>query len=330
MNKQFQSKESGAPEPDIQMLEVNGLTMKVTSMGSGPLVVLCHGFPELAISWRSQIAALAGAGYRAVAPDMRGFGGTTAPSDVSDYTMLHLVGDMVELVGALGEQQAVIIGHDWGAPVAWNCALLRPDLFTAVVGMSVPFVPTGRTDVLSSLSLVGIENFYLQYFQTPGVAEAELERDVAASIRRIHYSASGNGPDTAIFGMLQTGKGFLDNTVEPETLPTWLSEQDIAQYAAEFSRTGFRGGLNWYRNMTRSWELMTPWRGQVIHQPSLFIAGACDDVLKFPNALTNVDNFSVTLPNMRGCHILPEAGHWIQREQATVVNNLLIEFLDSR
>lgn len=327
--KQGKSAVSALSEPSIEMLQVNGLTMKVTSMGLGPLVVLCHGFPELAISWRSQISALAAAGYRAVAPDMRGFGGTTAPSDVSDYTMLHLVGDMVELVGALGEKQATIIGHDWGAPVAWNCALLRPDLFIAVVGMSVPFAPVGATDILSNLRLAGIDDFYLQYFQTPGVAEAELERDVSASIRQIHYSASGNGPDTTTFGMLQSGKGILDNTVEPETLPDWLSEQDIAQYAAEFSRTGFRGGLNWYRNITRSWELMKPWRGQVIHQPSLFIAGERDDVLKFPNALANVDNFSATLPGIRGCHVLPEAGHWIQRERATVVNTLLIEFLDS-
>jgi pimeloyl-ACP methyl ester carboxylesterase len=328
MTKQIQSTETGLSEPDFQMLEVNGLTMKVTSMGSGPLVVLCHGFPELAISWRSQIVALAGAGYRVVAPDMRGFGGTTAPPEISDYTMLHLVGDIVELVGVLGEKHAVIMGHDWGAPVAWGCALLRPDIFTAVVGMSVPFVPTGRTDILSSLRSVGIDNFYLQYFQTPGVAEAELEQDVAASIRRIYYSASGNGPDTVIFGMLQSGKGFLDNTVEPEILPAWLTEQDIEEYTAEFSRTGFRGGLNWYRNLSRSWELMTPWRGQVIHQPSFFIAGESDDVLKFPNTQANIDNFSVTLPGMRGCHIIPEAGHWIQRERAEQVNHLLIEFLD--
>jgi|TARA_R110001583_G_scaffold95189_1_gene238878 pimeloyl-ACP methyl ester carboxylesterase len=329
MNKQIQSTEYGLPEPDIQMLKVNGLTMKVTSMGSGPLVVLCHGFPELAISWRSQIAALAAAGYRAVAPDMRGYGGTTAPKDVNAYTMLHLVGDMVELVGALGEKQAVIIGHDWGAPVAWSCALLRPDLFNAVVGMSVPYVPTGSKDILSYLRYAGIDNFYLQYFQTPGVAEVELERDVTASIRQIHYSASGNGPDSITFGMLQSGKGFLNNTVEPETLPDWLSEHDIEEYASEFSRTGFHGGLNWYRNITHSWELMAPWRGQVIHQPSLFIAGECDDVLKFPNSQASIDNFTVTLPNMSGCHIIPEAGHWIQRERATVVSKLLIEFLDS-
>jgi len=328
MNKQMQPTEPELPKLEMRIVKVNGIHMKVTSMGSGPLVVLCQGFPELAISWRSQIAALAAAGYRAVAPDMRGYGGTTAPSEVSAYTMLHLVGDMVELVNALGEKHAVIIGHDWGALVAWNCALLRPDLFKAVVGMSVPFVPIGSSDILSYLRNAGINNFYLQYFQTPGVAEAELERDVATSIRKIHFNASGDGPKTITFGMLQSGKGILDSTVEPKTLPSWLSDQDIEQYALEFSKTGFRGGLNWYRNISLSWELMAPWRGQVIHQPSLFIAGECDDVLKFPNSQASIDNFTVTLPNMSGCHIIPEAGHWIQRERATVVNKLLIEFLD--
>ncbi len=327
MDTHVQSSGLADAGPDIQTLEANGLTMKVASMGSGPLVLLCHGFPELAISWRGQMAALAAAGYRAVAPDMRGYGGTTAPSDPVDYTVLHLAGDMVELVHALGEKQAVIVGHDWGAIVAWTSALLRPDIFTSVVGMSVPFVPVASTDVLSDLHHAGIDDFYLQYFQTPGVAEAELEKDVEASIRRMHFSASGDGPDTVTFGMLQPGKGILNNTVEPEILPAWLSEQDIAEYASEFRRTGFSGGLNWYRNITRTWELMTPWRGMVIHQPSLFIAGETDDVLKFPNAQANIDNFSHTLPGMRGCHILPNAGHWIQRERSTAVNELLIEFL---
>ena len=314
-------------EPTLQTLDVNGLRMQVASQGSGPLVLLCHGFPELWISWRAQLAALADAGYRAVAPDMRGYGGTTPPDDAAAYTMLHLVGDMVELVRALGEQQAVIVGHDWGAPVAWNAALLRPDIFRAVVGMSVPFSPHGRVEMLSALRKAGVHHFYMQYFQTPGVAEAELERDAVASIRKIHFNGSGDGPDRAAFGMLEPGKGFLDDMVEPQTLPPWLSAADIAYYGAEFSRTGFRGGLNWYRNITRSWELLAPWRGMVIRQPSMFIAGARDAVLKFPNSQAQIANFTTTLPALRGCHILDGAGHWIQRERAVAVNALLLEFL---
>ena len=319
-------------EPSLQTLDVNGLRMQVATQGSGPLVLLCHGFPELWISWRAQLSALAAAGYRAVAPDMRGYGGTTAPEDPTAYTLLHLVGDMVELVKQLqapGEKQAVIIGHDWGAPVAWNSAMLRPDLFRAVVGMSVPFSPPGPVNLLEGLRKAGINTFYMQYFQTPGVAEAELERDVATSIRRINYNGSGDGPDRTAFGLLKPNQGFLDDLVEPETLPSWLSPEDVAYFVDEFSRTGFRGGLNWYRNITRSWELLAPWRGTVIRQPSMFIAGARDDVLKFPSSQPQIANFANTLPGLRGCHILEGAGHWIQRERASVVNDLLVKFLNS-
>lgn len=320
----------GEPSVAMQTLDVNGLRMQVATQGSGPLVLLCHGFPELWVSWRAQLAALAAAGYRAVAPDMRGYGGTSAPGDAAAYSQLHLVGDMVELVRALKETQAVIVGHDWGAPVAWNAALLRPDVFRAVVGMSVPFAPPGRVEMLAALGQAGIHNFYLQYFQTPGLAEAELERDVGASIRRIHFSASGEGQallGRPVFGALATDKGFLGHLIEPPRPPDWWHEADIAHYIAEFRRTGFRGGLNWYRNITRSWELLAPWRGQVIRQPSMFIAGASDDVLKFPSSKPQIDNFSKTLPGLRGCHILEGAGHWIQRERAHAVSDHLIDFL---
>jgi len=317
-------------KPTLKNLKVNGLEMQIAMQGNGPLVLLCHGFPELWISWRAQLQALADAGYRAVAPDMRGYGGTTAPEDDAAYTLLHLVGDMVDLVTQLepsGARKAVIVGHDWGAPVAWNSAMLRPDIFRAVVGMSVPFSPPGPIDVLSALRNAGIHHFYLQYFQKPGVAETELERDVTSSIRRIHFNGSGDGPDKVAFGMLKPDGGLLDELVEPATLPSWLTCEDISYYAEEFGRTGFRGGLNWYRNMTRSWQLMAPWRGEIIRQPSMFIAGARDDVLKFPNSQAQIANFPTTLPGSRGCHILEGAGHWIQRERASTVNELLLRFL---
>ena len=314
-------------EPQLRALQINGIRMHVAEQGRGPLVLFCHGWPESWYSWRHQLAALAAAGYRAVAPDMRGYGGTDAPPQVEQYTMLHLVGDMVDLVKALGEQQAVIVGHDWGAPVAWTSALLRPDLFRAVAGMSVPFTPPGRIDLLSALEAQGVHTFYMQYFQAPGVAEAELERDVQASLRRIYFSGSGDGPERATFGVLEPGAGVLSNTVDPATLPAWLPPEDIAFYAGEFKRAGFRGGLNWYRNLRRSWELLTPWRGCVIRQPSLFIAGARDNVLKFPASQAQIDAYPRTLPGLRGCHILEGAGHWIQRERAEAVNALLLAFL---
>ena len=315
-------------EVTLQTLPLNGIHMRVAVQGRGPLVLLCHGFPESWCSWRHQLAALASAGYRAVAPDMRGYGGTDAPLDVASYTMLHHVGDMTELVHALGETQAVIVGHDWGAPVAWSAALLRPDIFRAVVGLSVPFSPPSGVNLLDALEKQGIKTFYMQYFQTPGVAESELDADPEATLRRLAYSMSGDGPGRVIAGVLAPGAGFLDNTVEPDVLPAWLDREDLAYVAREFSRTGFRGGLNWYRSMALSTQLLVPWRGAVIHQPSLFVAGARDDVLKFPSARSQIDHFPTTLPGLRGCHILEGAGHWIQRERAAAVNELLVAFLD--
>ena len=309
-----------------QTLQVNGLRMQVTTAGSGPLVLLCHGFPELSHSWRHQVAALAAAGCSVAAPDMRGYGGTEAPAEIEQYTLLHLVGDMVDLVRVLGQTQAVVVGHDWGAAVAWHCALLRPDLFRAVAGLSVPYAPPGKVDLITALENAGIHDFYMQYFQAPGVAEAELDADPAASIRRIHWSGSGDAPARSTFGRLGGG-GLLANTSEPPQLPGWLSAADLEVYAAAFRASGFRGGLNWYRNLRRNTALLSPWRGQPIRQPSLFIAGTRDDVLKFPASQAQIDAYPRTLPGLRGCHLIDGAGHWIQRERADAVNALLIEFL---
>jgi pimeloyl-ACP methyl ester carboxylesterase len=313
----------------IETLQVGALRMRVATQGTGPLVLFCHGFPESWHSWRHQLEALSAAGFRAVAPDMRGYGGTDAPPDAESYTMLHLVGDMVELVDVLGEREAVIVGHDWGAPVAWNAAMMRPDLFRAVVGMSVPFYPPAREDLLSALERRGVRTFYMQYFQTPGLAESEFEADPVATIRRVTFSMSGDGPGPTVAGILAPGAGFLDNTTNPETLPDWLSSEDIAYVADEFARTGFRGGLNWYRSIRRSSELMAAWQGCVIRQPSMFVAGAKDDVLKFPGAQARIENLASVLPGLRGCHILDGAGHWIQRERSVEVNDLLVEFLNA-
>lgn len=314
-------------EVQFRELEANGIRMRVAEQGAGPLVLFCHGWPESWYSWRHQMSALSTAGYRAAAPDMRGFGATEAPAEVGKYTLLHLVGDMVDLLRALGQRQAVIVGHDWGAVVAWSAAMMRPDLFPAVTGMSVPFAPPGRSDLLSSLAKSGIRNFYMQYFQAPGVAEDELERDVEASLRRIYYSGSGDGPERNSFGLVDLEKGLLASTVDPEQLPAWLKQADLDYYASEYRRAGFRGGLNWYRNLRQSWELLTPWRGCVIRQPSMFIAGARDDVLKFPASMAQIGRYAETLPGLRGCHILEGAGHWIQNERALAVNELLLGFL---
>ena len=312
----------------LQVHDVNGIRMRACSRGEGPLVLLCHGFPESWYSWRHQIETLSHAGYRVVAPDMRGYGGTDAPPDASSYTMLHHVGDMVALVKALDESQAIIVGHDWGAAVAWHAALLRQDMFRAVAGLSVPYFPPSRTDLLTALEARGVRTFYMQYFQEPGVAESELEADVEASIRRIYYSMSGNGPGRTVCGVLEPGCGLLDTTADPPSLPPWLTSDGIAYVAGEFRRTGFRGGLNWYRNFSRNAELLGPWHGCGIAQPSLFIAGSRDDVLSFPGASARLEQLPTLLTGLRGSHILEGAGHWIQQERPAEVNRLLLAFLE--
>lgn len=314
-------------EPKFSKIDSNGISLRVAEMGSGPLVLFCHGWPESWYSWRHQLKAVADAGFRAVAPDMRGYGASEAPSPIESYTQMHLVGDMVGLVTALGEKQAVVVGHDWGAPVAWNSALLRPDMFRAVVGMSVPWTPPSYVDALSALEKLGIKTFYMQYFQRPGLAEAEFERDIANSLRRIYFSGSGDAPERSSFGVLDEGGGFLDKTVNPDKLPAWLAQSDLDYFAAEFKRAGFRGGLNWYRNLRRNWELFAPWRGQPIKQPSLFIAGSRDGVLKFPASMKQIAAFPQTLPGIRGSVIIDGAGHWIQQERPAEVNQALIKFL---
>lgn len=319
--------DSPVPGVTLKTIKANTIDMRYAEIGSGPLVLFCHGWPESWYSWRHQLTAVSAAGYRCVAPDMRGYGGTEAPEPIDQYSLFNLVGDMAELVKGLGETRAVIVGHDWGAPVAWHAALWRPDLFPAVAAMSVPYAPPGYIDILSALDKLGIHDFYLQYFQKPGVAEAELHRDIRGALRRLYYAASGDFAEQGKgFARLTTGT-LLGNTVDPSTLPAWLEEKDLDYYAQEFARAGFRGGLNWYRNLRRNWELSGPWRGQPIRQPSLFIAGSRDGVLRFPAAQAQLDAYPKTLPGLVGSHILEGAGHWVQQERPDEVNRLLVDFL---
>jgi pimeloyl-ACP methyl ester carboxylesterase len=323
---------SPVPGVTLKTTKANNIHMRYAEAGSGPLVLFAHGWPESWYSWRHQLQAVSAAGFRCVAPDMRGYGGTEAPEPIDQYTLFHLVGDMAELVKAVsekngGETKAIIVGHDWGAPVAWHAALWRPDLFTAVCAMSVPYAPPGYVDILSALEKLGINDFYLQYFQKPGVPEAELQQDIRGALRRLYFTASGDLVEKDKgFGRLPGGT-LLGNTADPAKLPAWLSETDLDYYTGEFSRAGFRGGLNWYRNLRRNWEFAGPWRGQPIRQPSLFIAGSRDGVLRFPAAKAQMDAYPTTLPGLRGSHILEGAGHWVQQEQPAEVNKLLIDFL---
>jgi pimeloyl-ACP methyl ester carboxylesterase len=314
-------------------INANGLRIHYAEAGAGPLVVLCHGFPELWFSWRHQLSALAEAGFRAVAPDMRGYGQTEAPHAVDQYTMLHLVGDIVGLVEALGGGGAVIAGHDWGAPVAWNCALLRPDLFRAVIALSVPFRPRSPVRPTSAMPQTDDAMFYQLYFQEEGRAEADYERDPAESLRKLLYYASGDAPPRpagAPIGMVsRRGGGLTGALPAPTTLPPWLSEADVAYFVSEFSRTGFRGGLNWYRNIDRNWEQSAAFAGLKVKIPALYIVGDRDLVVAAADVDKLIANLALLVPGLRKTVILPGCGHWTQQERAPEVNAAMIAFLRS-
>ena len=316
-------------------VEANGIRIHLAEAGQGPLVLLCHGWPESWYSWRWQLNALAEAGFHAVAPDMRGYGQTDAPEAIESYTLFHLVGDMVGILDALGAKDAVIVGHDWGAPVAWHAALLRPDRFRAVAGLSVPFRTRGSRRPTSVMPQTEDAAFYQLYFQTPGVAEAEFERDPKTAIRRVLYSLSGDvprrnamgAPGDATSGMIPRRGGFLTRTLDPESLPNWLSEADIDFYAGEFARTGFRGGFSWYRNIDRNWELMAPFAGVKVTVPALDVAGDRDVVVSFPGVADLIAKLKTFVPNLTETIMLPGCGHWTQQERRAEVNAALVRFL---
>jgi pimeloyl-ACP methyl ester carboxylesterase len=258
---------------------------------------------------------------------MRGYGQTDAPAEISSYTILDIVGDMIGLVGALGEKQAVIVGHDWGANIAWHAALFRPDVFPAVAALSVPFRQRGPAPPLHMLRKAGQLTHYWFHFQEPGVAEAEFERDPRAALRRVLYSISGDAPPETRLLTLQPGKGWLANTLDPEHLPAWLTDADLDHMAAEFSRSGFRGGLNWYRNLDRNWGLTAPWAGALIHQPALFIAGSEDPIIALGSGAAALQALSTAVPGLRRKLLIDGAGHFIQQERPQPVNEAIIEFL---
>lgn len=304
------------------------LRLAYDEAGAGPLVVLVHGWPELAHSWRNQVPALAAAGYRVVAPDMRGYGGSDAPAAIEDYTILHLAGDLVGLLDHLGAAEAVVVGHDWGAVVAWHAALLRPDRFRAVAAMSVVHTLRPHHPPLAALQQLGHRSFYWQYFQPAGVAEAELERDVARTLRCVYHAASGDVPaDWHWRAVVPEGGGLLDTTLEPPAPPTWLASADFARYVAAFEAGGFRGGLNWYRNIDRNWSLMAPFADARIRQPALFIAGERDPTLRIGGRRDRLAAMDEAVPGLRGKILIPGAGHWVQQEAAERVNAELIAFL---
>jgi pimeloyl-ACP methyl ester carboxylesterase len=314
------------PEGSESTIATNGVELRVTEAGDGPLVVLAHGFPELAYSWRHQVPALAAAGYHVVAPDQRGYGGSSRPDAIDEYDIHHLTADLIGLLDHYGEDRAVFVGHDWGSMVVTHEALLHGERCRGVVNMSVPFLPRGPVAPITAMrNALGDAFFYILYFQEPGVADADLDRDTARTMRRLMASATlrdGVVPDPSLFA--NDGRGFVDRLPEPEGLPDWLPPDELDHYIAEFTRTGFTGGINWYRNFDRNWETTPELDGAKCEAPSLFIGGALDPVLMMTPPSAGHD----ALTDHRGDVVVDGAGHWVQQEKPAPVNAALIDFLD--
>jgi pimeloyl-ACP methyl ester carboxylesterase len=316
-----------------RVVYTNGIRMHYVEQGQGPLVLLSHGWPECWYSWRHQIGALATAGFRVVAPDQRGFGLTDAPAAIEAYNVLELVGDLVGLVSALGESKATIIGHDWGSIVAANCALLRPDIFEFVGLMSVPYIPRQPGRPAVRFQIASLErNFYQAYFQEPDRVERELMTDVRRNLLGILYSASGDirrdQPKAGSgFTFFDKATRFIDALVIPERLPDWLSEADIAAMTKQFQLSGFRGGINWYRNMDLNWAMTAFLNGAKIRQPAIFFAGSLDGVLAAVKQ--EYANLEAQVPGLTKKALVDGAGHWVQQEKPREVNELLTSFLQT-
>lgn len=302
--------------------------MHLVEQGTGPLVLLVHGFPECWYSWRHQLPALAAAGYRAVAPDVRGYGRSAKPAATDAYRMRDLVEDNAAVVRALGEESAVVVGHDWGATIAATSALLRPEVFTAAGLLSVPYTPPGGprpSGVFAGMG--GDEEFYVSYFQQPGRAEAEIEPDVRGWLAGFYAALSADtmpGPGAPDPHFVGRG-GTLRERFPAGRLPGWLGERDLDVYAGEFERTGMTGALNRYRNMDRDWEDLAAVHGAPLTQPSLFVGGSLDASTTW--LADAIEAYPVTLPGLVSSHVLDGAGHWIQQERPGEVNRLLTDWL---
>lgn len=318
-------------KPELRMIDTNGIKLRAAVQGDGPLVVMVHGFPESWYSWRHQLGPLAAAGFTACAIDVRGYGGSDKPHPVEAYSMQNMTADIAGVIDALSPgQPAVVVGHDWGAPIAWHTAVLHPNKVRGVAGLSVPYYalpPMPLNKIFKSMFTDQGKFFYMAYFQDEGVAEAEFEADVRGSLRRLYFASSGDSHGRWGGREKPHGEALLVGLPDPDPFPSWLTPEDIDYFVGEFERSGFRGPINRYRNFERDWTLMNGVADRVIHQPSLFIAGERDMVLKMFGESDVVARMRENVSDLRGAHFIPRIGHWTQQEAPGETTGYLIDWL---
>ena len=314
----------------LRHVQVNGVQLRIAEMGGGPLVLLVHGWPESWYSWRHQMPALAAAGFRVVAPDMRGYGGSDKPEAVESYDIHQVTGDLAALVETLGEREAILVGHDWGAIVAWHAMLLHPQRFTALVAMSVPYSGRGSRSIVETLRAVHGDNFnYILYFQEPGIAEKEFDADPRAILSRLYLSPDSPREAPLVKDPKRAAGGWIPRLGAPKGLPAWLTQKELDYYVAEFQRAGFRGGINYYRNFQRNWDTTPQLADAKILAPVLFIAGEKDMVIRGASAPALEASMKPVVPGLRGVKLIPATGHWVQQERPAETNAAMLEFLRS-
>jgi soluble epoxide hydrolase / lipid-phosphate phosphatase len=311
------------PFPPSRRIRTNGIELAVHEFGDGPTVLLLHGFPELAYSWRHQIAPITEAGFRVVVPNQRGFGDSDAPAGAQTYSVKNLVADLTGLLDALDIGQAIFVGHDWGSMPAWYAGVYAPDRVTAMASLCTPYFTPGEVDLIRAYDELRGPNHYMATFQEPGLGEALLERDVEATFRALirsrGYTMDQFEAAPPEVREVPAGVFVGDPQLFGDEL---LTGDELAVYVDTYRRTGFTGGLNWYRALHRDWEEALG-HEFVIDKPALMISAA-DDWF-FPRGAT--DGMEQLLPQLEK-HVIPDAGHWLQQEKPDAVNALLVPWLE--
>jgi pimeloyl-ACP methyl ester carboxylesterase len=307
----------------------SGHRLQVEDVGAGVPVILCHGFPGLGYSYRHQLQPIADAGLRAIAPDMLGYGGSSAPTDPAEYEHSRTTPDLLALLDDVGAERGVFVGHDFGAPAAWNVALRAPHRVAGLVLLSVPYDPIRLPIPPSDVYARAAQRHFLHthYFQQPGVAERELDVNPRDFLARLFHALSGAYRYVDIWQPDSVGKGYLDVLPQAPPLPwPWLTENEFEHYVETFARTGFAGGLNWYRALDGNWTHDADYEGRALDVPTLFIAGSNEPVLQILGR-DALDRMNAATTDLRGVHLLDGAGHWVQQERPDEVNALLVDFL---